>query len=187
VRDMSRCQTPRHVWSGPFDASRAAFGEMASLLQTRPVSDTGHVSKGRVLDADERGDLGLAGKASFGVLRVDELTVADDVELPPSARRRGRLHSSVVQHGRDTRGPRLVAASGGAVEDLDSQAVSVPAAREPKCSSGRSARRPMLAGLVSDRPRVGHGDRSRRSSRRLCPRAPAFGRPISTRNRRSQK
>jgi N-acetylglutamate synthase-like GNAT family acetyltransferase len=59
------------------------------------------------------------------VLREDELSVGDDVELGLSARRRRGLESARVQLDRETRGPLVVAVSGGAVEDLDGHGESL--------------------------------------------------------------
>jgi hypothetical protein len=62
----------------------------------------------------------ILGEAPALLLREEELSVLEDVELPPSAwcdRRDGaRLRRD---RGRETRGPCVVSASGGAVEDLD--------------------------------------------------------------------
>jgi putative acetyltransferase len=53
------------------------------------------------------------------VLREDEPPVGDDVELRLAARRGRGLEPVCCQLGRETRGPSVVAMSGGAVEDLD--------------------------------------------------------------------
>jgi hypothetical protein len=63
------------------------------------------------------------------LLREDELPVGDHVELVLLTRSGGRVEPVRVQLGRETRGPLVVAASDGAVEDLDDHAESVPAAR----------------------------------------------------------
>ncbi len=65
-------------------------------------------------------DLGVLGEATLVVLREDDLAVGDDVELPSSAGRDLGAHVERVRElGRETRGPRVIPASGGAVEDLD--------------------------------------------------------------------
>lgn len=53
------------------------------------------------------------------MLGKDELAVADHVELPVAARERRCRNPARVQLGRETRGPLVVAVSGGAVVDLD--------------------------------------------------------------------
>jgi hypothetical protein len=53
------------------------------------------------------------------LLREDELPVGDDVELALLAFDRARVEAVLVELGRETRGPFVVAASDGAVEDLD--------------------------------------------------------------------
>jgi hypothetical protein len=55
----------------------------------------------------------------LGLLRVDEASVADDVELTGLARPDLRVVPVLRQLGRETRGPSVVAASDGAIEDLD--------------------------------------------------------------------
>jgi len=52
------------------------------------------------------------------LLGEDELAVADDVELALAAAGGRRLDAARVQLGGETRRPFVVAASGGAVEDL---------------------------------------------------------------------
>jgi hypothetical protein len=55
----------------------------------------------------------------LGLLREDELAVADDVELALLPLLDGRLEPLLLQLGRETRSPFVVAASDGAIEDLD--------------------------------------------------------------------
>jgi hypothetical protein len=62
----------------------------------------------------------VLGEAALLLLREDEHVVDEDVELPLAARRRcRRVIAQTVDLGRETRGPRVIAASGGAVEDAD--------------------------------------------------------------------
>jgi len=58
------------------------------------------------------------------LLGEDELALGDDVELALLALDRPRVEAVLVQLGRETRGPFVVAASDGAVEDLDLQAAN---------------------------------------------------------------
>ena len=61
----------------------------------------------------------MLGEAAFGVLREEQLVVDEDVELPLAARRdRRRVSVNLVDLGRETRGPGVVARSGRAVEDV---------------------------------------------------------------------
>jgi len=53
------------------------------------------------------------------VLREDELAVPDDVELARRPRSDGGIESLVVELGCETRGPAVVPASDGAIQDLD--------------------------------------------------------------------
>jgi hypothetical protein len=53
------------------------------------------------------------------MLREHELAVREDVELAGSARLDRRVEALVYQFGRETRGPAVVAASDGAIPDLD--------------------------------------------------------------------
>jgi hypothetical protein len=64
-------------------------------------------------------DLLLFGEAALALLREDEPPVGADVELALLARGNARVDPGALQRGRETRGPSVVAASGGAVEDLD--------------------------------------------------------------------
>jgi hypothetical protein len=56
------------------------------------------------------------------VLGEDHLAVAHDVELARLPRRGGRVETVVRELGRETRGPAVVAASDGAIDDLDTHA-----------------------------------------------------------------
>jgi hypothetical protein len=67
----------------------------------------------------------VLGKASALLLREDELAVRDDVELALRALDDGGIEPVRVQLGRETRGPDVIARSGGAVADLDGHARSL--------------------------------------------------------------
>jgi pyruvate-formate lyase-activating enzyme len=56
------------------------------------------------------------------MLRVDECPLCQNVELASAAGDRLGVETLSAQLGRETRGPRVVAASGGAVVDLDAHA-----------------------------------------------------------------
>ena len=72
------------------------------------------------LAGELREDLAVLGKTTHGVLREDELTVDEDVELAMSAGCGLGLGAGLGSDlGRETRGPCVVPASGRAVEDLD--------------------------------------------------------------------
>lgn len=59
-------------------------------------------------------------EAAFLLLREDQVPVGDDVELTLFARDGlGLVSGALVQLGRETRGPAVIAVSDGAVEDLD--------------------------------------------------------------------
>jgi hypothetical protein len=59
------------------------------------------------------------------VFGEDELAVADDVELPRDPRCDRGGESVLLQLGRETRGPLVVPASNGAIEDFDAHGESV--------------------------------------------------------------
>jgi hypothetical protein len=61
-------------------------------------------------------------EAALILLGEDEPAVADDVELPRGAGNDARIELGSVELGRETRSPAVVAASGGAVVDLDRHA-----------------------------------------------------------------
>jgi hypothetical protein len=68
---------------------------------------------------EERADLGVLGEAPRFLLREDDLSVAENVELAlPAGLELGLVRGLGVQLGRETRGPFVVAVSDGAVEDL---------------------------------------------------------------------
>ena len=94
--------------------------------------------------AQQREHFAVFGEAALGLLREDEPSVRQHVELRPRTRRRG---GGDVEHlrdlGRETRGSHVVPASGGAVQDLDGHAgrtlaneVSVTAQIVLNCSNG---------------------------------------------------
>jgi hypothetical protein len=59
-------------------------------------------------------------EAAFLLLRKDQLPVGDDVELALLSRHGlGVVSGALIQLGRETRGPAVIAVSDGAVEDLD--------------------------------------------------------------------
>ncbi len=67
-----------------------------------------------------REDLVRLGEATLGMLREDEAAVSQDVELSSlTGYRSGRGVELRLDLARETRGARVVTASGGAVEDLD--------------------------------------------------------------------
>ena len=72
-------------------------------------------------------------EAAFLLLREDQAPVGDDVELALFARDGlGLVSGALVQLGRETRGPAVIAVSDGAVVDLDLHA------SEPTEGRGRS-------------------------------------------------
>ena len=70
----------------------------------------------------------MLGEATLLLLREHEPPVDEHVELALSARRHGGRDPQRLDLARETRGARVVAASGGAVEDLDGHAASLPEA-----------------------------------------------------------
>ena len=64
-------------------------------------------------------DLVLVRKAAFALLREQQPTVGDDVELALLTRYCLAVPTRRGDRGRETRGPCVVPASDGAVEDLD--------------------------------------------------------------------
>ena len=80
-----------------------------------------------------RDDLVVLREAAFLLLREDQVSVGDDVELTLFARDGlGLVSGALVQLGRETRGPAVIAVSDGAVVDLDLHA------SEPTEGHGRS-------------------------------------------------
>ena len=62
----------------------------------------------------------MLGEAPFFLLREDQAPVGDDVELTLLARDGlGLVSGALVQLGRETRGPAVIAVSDGAIKDLD--------------------------------------------------------------------
>jgi hypothetical protein len=68
---------------------------------------------------EEAQDLSVLRPAALSLLREDDAAVRDDVELRLLALADRRGEPLVVELGRETRGPFVVPASDGAVEDLD--------------------------------------------------------------------
>ena len=67
-----------------------------------------------------RDDLAVLREAAFLLLREDEVPVGENVELTLFARDGlGLVSGALVQLGRETRGPAVIAVSDGAVVDLD--------------------------------------------------------------------
>ena len=59
-------------------------------------------------------------EAAFLLFREDQVPVGDDVELALLSRHGlGVVSGALLQLGRETRGPAVIAVSDGAVEDLD--------------------------------------------------------------------
>ena len=75
------------------------------------------------LAAQSGHDLTVLREAALLPLREHDLAVGEDVELPASTSGDpGGDAEFPIELGRETRGPCVVAASGGAVEDLDGHA-----------------------------------------------------------------
>jgi hypothetical protein len=69
--------------------------------------------------AEDGADLGVLGEAPRFLLREDDLSIAEHVELAlPAGLELGGVLGLAVQLGRETRGPFVVAVSDRAVEDL---------------------------------------------------------------------
>ena len=65
-------------------------------------------------------DLVVLREAAFLLFRKDQFSVGDDVELAlPTRYCVGVMSRALVQLGRETRSPAVIAVSDGAVEDLD--------------------------------------------------------------------
>ena len=91
------------------------------------------------LGCEEPDDLAVLGEASLVLLRVDGPSVDDDVELRPRAGCGRRVDAELsCDLGRETRGPCVVPASGGAVEDLDDHGSTA----YPGSRCDRAAKRP---------------------------------------------
>ncbi len=101
---------------------------LASVFNIAPT----HGSRRRRL-RQRPNDLVVLREAAFLLLREDQVPVGDDVELTLRARDGlGLVSGALVQLGRETRGPAVIAVSDGAVEDLD------PHVPEPTEAHGRS-------------------------------------------------
>jgi hypothetical protein len=80
-----------------------------------------------------RDDLVVLREPTFLLFREDQVPVGDDIELTFFARDGlGLMSGALVQLGRETRGPTVIAVSDGAVEDVDLHLV------EPTEGDGRS-------------------------------------------------
>ena len=84
---------------------------------------------GSVARRDQGEDLVVLREAALALLREDDRPVRHDVVLALLALERGGLVARSLQHGRETRGPAVVAVSDRAVEDLDAHAWTVPHGR----------------------------------------------------------
>jgi hypothetical protein len=112
--------------------------------------------------AEQPEDLVFLGEAALALLREEKLAISQDVELAPRALGDRGADALVVQDGRETRGPTVVAASDGAVVDLDGHNRSLP---------GQAG-----CGTRDDRGVVhGGGKRSVDAARALEPRAERVG------------
>ena len=90
-----------------------------------------------------RDDLAVIREAAFLLLREDQAPVGDDVELTLLTRHDlGLVSGALVQLGRETRGPAVIAVSDGAVEDLDLHLPEPTEAGRP--SRGMQASRAVL-------------------------------------------
>jgi len=73
------------------------------------------------LVTEQRADFGALGEPTFLLLREDDCAVREHVELALRAFLDRSLVPRVVQLGRETRGPRVVAVSDGAILDQDAR------------------------------------------------------------------
>jgi hypothetical protein len=83
---------------------------------SRSSGTAGHDHESAV---ERRQDLAVLGEAGCLRLGEDHPAVRDDVVLALVARERFGVEALCIQLGRETRGPFVIAASGGAVVDLD--------------------------------------------------------------------
>ena len=83
-------------------------------------------------------DLVALGETAFALLREDELTVSEHVELALRTLGDRGSDAAVVQHGRDTRGLAVVTASDGAVVNFDGHVRSLPGQTRPGTRDDRS-------------------------------------------------
>jgi hypothetical protein len=105
--------------------------------------------------AEQAHDLVVLRKAPLALLGEDEAPVRDDVVLASLALEGERVVACVVERGRETRGPNVVAASDGAVEDLD------PHVPHPIRGSGIGRARAWLRFAATSRPREARPPRPR--------------------------
>src|SRR3712207_2046829 len=76
--------------------------------------------------AEQAEHFGFVGEAPLALLREHELAVREHVELAVAALVGRRLETLPAERGRETRGPAVVAASDGAVVDLDGHGSVLP-------------------------------------------------------------
>ena len=76
--------------------------------------------------AEAAEDLVFLREAALLLLREHELTVGEHVELALEPFDEGGGNAGGVQHGRETRGPAVIAPSDGAVVNLDAHARKLP-------------------------------------------------------------
>ena len=109
--------------------------ESMGPIQMTSLAFPGNRFKGEILpELEKLEDLVLLGEAPDALLREDELAVCDHVVLALRALDGARFDPVLVQDGRETRGPAVVAASDGAVVDLDGHAPPYPM-RAGRCRS----------------------------------------------------
>ena len=90
-------------------------------------------------------------ESALGLLRKDETAVRDHVVLALRALVRGGVESVLSQLGRETRGPSVVSASDGAVEDLDLHHESLsPGMRPPTTGVDSRGMEHAVALVVTD-------------------------------------
>jgi hypothetical protein len=102
------------------------------------------------------------------VLGEDEPAAVQDVELPRPALRDRRVEPLLRQLGRETRGPAVVAASDGAIEDLDTHR---PEMLQTRWTPGKSRSGAMMSN-VRTRQRE---NRSRNTAKQGCTHAARRG------------
>src|ERR1051326_6903801 len=90
------------------------------------------------------------------LLREDRRAVADELETAPSALAPRRRVAHAPQRGRETRGPSVVTASDGAVENLDGHRGRVADGRRPAQTEGapRTTGRSVSVARVSTYSRI---------------------------------
>ena len=116
----------RRPGARPDDRGPAGARDVLPALPARDagIRDAAHLGYPRLAPPSKSrqrpNDLVVLREAAFLLLREDQLPVGDDVELTLRARDGlGVVSGALVQLGRETRGPAVIAVSDGAVEDLD--------------------------------------------------------------------